>query len=92
MPPWHRAVVLPRRPGHTWSMTSTTIKVSAPLRDALKRQARVHHRTLGEHLQHLVDQEARKDRFRRLADAMATTPPDEEYLAAADEWQSDAWS
>lgn len=73
-------------------MTSTTIKVSAELRDALKMQAGAHGRTLGQHLQYLLDQEARLDRFRSLEESMERHPADSSYTTALREWQSDAWN
>ena len=74
-------------------MTSTTIKVSSDLRDRLKEAAAAHGRTLGEHLEVLLEHEARAERFARLRQQLAQTPPDERYLAEAAEWQDDAaWS
>lgn len=73
-------------------MTATTIKLSSTLRDQLKEQAQSHGRTLGQHLQALADDQARRDRFAALARAMADNPPDAVYAAQAAEWQSDAWN
>lgn len=73
-------------------MTATTIKVSTELRDRLKAQAAAHHRTLGEHLEALSQEESRRDRFRAVRAAMAQTPPDDEYAREVREWQSDAWN
>ncbi len=73
-------------------MTVTTIKVPSEIRDVLKRQAAQEHRTLAEHLEHLAAAEDKRVRFQRLRAAMTATPPDEEYLREAHEWQSDAWN
>lgn len=74
-------------------MTATTIKVSSELRDRLKKSAAVHGRTLGEHLEALLEQEARSQRFSRLRQQIAQTPPDERYAAEATAWQDDdAWA
>lgn len=73
-------------------MTATTIKVSLQLRDELKAQAFIHGRTLGEHLQVLLAEEARRERFRELRRRMAESPPDGDYLADTQLWQSDAWT
>lgn len=70
----------------------TTIKVSNELRDQLKEQARAHGRTLGDHLQALADDEARRQRFRELQWAMVRQPADETYAAEAREWADDRWS
>ena len=61
------------------------------VRDRLKEQARAHGRTLGEHLEALVEAEARRDRLRAMAAAMTATPPDQEYRADAEAWASDVW-
>ncbi|MGN6250789.1 MAG: hypothetical protein ACTHNS_03125 [Marmoricola sp.] len=58
-------------------MTSTTIKVTAEVRDRLKVQAAREHRTLGEHLGHLADLADREQRFDALRNAMATTSAEE---------------
>ncbi len=74
-------------------MTATTIKVSTELRDRLRRAAATHGRTLGEHLESLLEQEARAERFGRLRQQIARTPPDDRYAAEAEDWQDDAsWS
>lgn len=73
-------------------MTATTIKVSTELRDRLKAQAAARHRTLGEHLEALLEEELRRERFRLQRAAMSATPPDDEYTREARDWQSDAWS
>lgn len=54
---------------------TTTIKVSNEVRDRLKAQATRAHRTLGEHLAHLVDLADREGRFQDLRQAIAATPP-----------------
>lgn len=54
-------------------MTTTTIKVPRELRDRLKEQAQAEHRTLGEHLAHLVANAEREGRFEHLRQAMART-------------------
>lgn len=77
---------------HTKSMTVTTIKVPTDLRDVLKEQASLHGRTLGDHLKALADAQAREDRWAELRRAMAENPIDDEYIEAASNWQSDAWS
>lgn len=73
-------------------MTSTTIKVSADLRDRLKAQAAQHDRTLGEHLEALLAEEALRERFRAARSAMMASPADAEYSSEMRDWQSDVWS
>lgn len=73
-------------------MTSTTIKVDRELRDLLKKQARAHGRTLGEHLEALAAAESRRERLAAMKAAMVETPPDDDYLADAQRWQSERWS
>lgn len=73
-------------------MTLTTIKVTTALRDRLKEQAQAHGRTLGDHLQSLADDEARRERFRDLQRAMTTHAPDDAYLDEARDWAGEAWS
>lgn len=72
-------------------MTATTIKVSSELRDRLKAQASQHARTIGEHLEPLLAEKARRERFRDLRARMAAAPPDREYVDDSEEWQSDTW-
>ena len=73
-------------------MTATTIKVSSGLRDRLKAQAHAHGRTLGEHLEALVEDEARRDRFAQVRRSMAQSPPDEEYHDEARDWHGEQWN
>ena len=51
-------------------MTSTTIKVTAEVRDRLKAQASSAHLTLGEHLERLADLADREARYAALAGAI----------------------
>lgn len=76
---------------HTEGMAATTITVSTELRDRLETQAAACHRTLGEHLEALSQEESRRDRFRAVRAAMTQTPPDDEYAREVREWQSGAW-
>ena len=78
--------------GHTVGMTLTTIKVDSAVRDRLKEQARAHGRTLGEHLEALVEAESRRERLRAMQEAMAARPPDQEYLSEAEAWTGDGWT
>lgn len=78
--------------GHTPGMTLTTIKVDSAVRDRLKEQARAHGRTLGEHLEALVEAESRRERLRAMQEAMAARPPDPEYLSEAEAWTGDGWT
>lgn len=73
-------------------MTSTTIKVSVELRDRLKAGAAAHGRTIGQHLEKLLEEDARRQRFAELRRAMANCPADEGYHAEAADWHSDRWS
>lgn len=73
-------------------MTATTIKVSRAIRDRLKEQAAAHERTIGEHIEALLDEESRRDRFAMLRAQMAESPVDAEYLQEQAEWLSDSWS
>lgn len=73
-------------------MTATTIKVSTELRDRLKQHASAHHRTIGEHLDALLAEEARRERFAELRRKMAETPPDLPYETETEQWQADRWN
>ncbi|WP_432558839.1 hypothetical protein [Granulicoccus sp. GXG6511] len=68
---------------------TTTIKVSAELRDRLKEQAARDGRTLGAHLAHLADAEDRRWRLRRLKAAIAQSTPDdaESHRAESADWE-----
>lgn len=61
---------------YTQGMTTTTIKVSAEVRDRLKHQASAAHRTLGEHLAHLAELGERQARFASVREAMEATSPE----------------
>lgn len=69
-------------------MTSTTIKVSAEVRDQLKRQAAAEQRTLGAHLAYLAELGERESRIHRLRAAIDATPASdlESYRAETREW------
>ena len=71
---------------------TTTIKVDRELRDVLKKQARAHGRTLGEHLASLAEAEEHRERLAAMRAAMAANPPDDVYRDEARSWQSDEWS
>lgn len=73
--------------GYTESMT-TTIKVSSEVRDRLKSQAALAHRTLGQHLEHLASLGEREARLASLRAAVnATSPEDlESYRVETDIW------
>lgn len=73
-------------------MTSTTIKVSAQLRDRLKKSAAASGHTLGGHLEVMLEAEERRDRFRRLREQLAASPPDGDYVDELAEWQADSWT
>lgn len=62
------------------------------LRDRLKASAARHGRTLGEHLEALLEEEARRERFARVREQISQRPPDPSYGDEAAEWQSDAWN
>lgn len=47
---------------------------------------------MGEHLEALAAAESRRERLSAMKAAMVETPPDEDYLAAAQRWQSERWS
>ncbi len=70
-------------------MTSTTIKLDPATRDRLRAQARSAHRTLGEHLEHLIEAEDRRLRMDDLAAAIAATPADvvADYSTETWEWE-----
>ncbi len=70
-------------------MTVTTIKVDSQLRDRLKAAAAEQGHTIGAHIELLLDDEARRHRFEAVRRARAATPPDEDYLREAEEWQRD---
>lgn len=54
---------------------TTTIKVSNEVRDRLKGQAALAHRTLGQHLEHLATLGERETRMNALRTAMRATSP-----------------
>jgi hypothetical protein len=58
-------------------MTMTTIKVSRELRDRIKEQAQIEHRTLGEQLEYLVDQNSRDKDFEAMRQSMARMTPED---------------
>ncbi len=68
---------------------TTTIKVSAELRDRLKEQAARDGLTLGAHLAHLADAEDRRWRLRRLKAAVAQSTPEDADSHAAEsvDWE-----
>ena len=70
-------------------MTVTTIKLDAAIRDRLRAQASAAHRTLGEHIGHLVDAEDRRLRMDGLAAAIASTPirAMADYAAETSGWE-----
>jgi hypothetical protein len=74
---------------YTQSMT-TTIKVSNEVRDRLKGQAALAHRTLGQHLEYLAGLGEREARMANLrAAVMATSPEDlASYLEETRAWNS----
>ncbi|MFT0846898.1 DNA mismatch repair protein MutS [Actinomycetaceae bacterium L2_0104] len=72
-------------------MTATTIKVPSELRDRLKAEAARQGHTLAEHLEMLLDEEARRQQFKQLREQIAENPPDERYNRDAEEWQGDRW-
>jgi hypothetical protein len=55
----------------------TTIKVAAEVRDQLKDQAAVAHRTLGQHLEYLATLGEREVRMARLRTAVRATSQDD---------------
>jgi len=56
---------------------TTTIKVSNEVRDRLKGQAALAHRTLGQHLEHLANLGEREARMAALRAAMRATSPED---------------
>lgn len=56
---------------------TTTIKVSNEVRDRLKGQAALAHRTLGQHLEHLAGLGEREARMGALRAAMRDTSPED---------------
>jgi hypothetical protein len=68
----------------------TTIKVPTELRDRLKAQATEHGRTLGEHLECLVEAADREARFALLRRQIAETPVESRasYLEEASAWDT----
>lgn len=69
-------------------MTTTTIKVSATVRDRLKKQAAANDRTLGEQIEYLVEIGDRQKRLTAMRDAMNRTSPTaiESYRRETSEW------
>ncbi|MBS1861552.1 MAG: toxin-antitoxin system protein [Actinobacteria bacterium] len=55
----------------------TTIKVSSEVRDRLKGQAALAHRTLGQHLEYLANLGEREVRMAALGAAIRATPPED---------------
>lgn len=70
-------------------MSTTTIKVSAEVRDRLKLQAAAAHRTLGQHLAHLADLNDRRSRFVALKQAIDATSSEAlaSYRAETEAWE-----
>jgi hypothetical protein len=68
---------------------TTTIKVSNDVRDRLKGQASLAHRTLGQHLEYLANLGERDARMAALRAAMRATSPED--LASWRE-ETSAWS
>jgi hypothetical protein len=68
---------------------TTTIKVSNEVRDRLKGQAALAHRTLGQHLEHLAGLGEREARMAALRAAMRSTAAED--LASWRE-EASAWS
>ena len=64
----------------------TTIKVSRELRDRLKEQAELEHRTLGEQLEYFVERAERTQRFAQLREEMAKMT-DEDWKSYREETQ-----
>lgn len=85
-------VVVAPDPGESVRVAGDVVGEVPPGLHGLKAQAAAHHRTLGEHLEALSQEESRRDRFRAVRAAMAQTPPDDEYAREVREWQSDAWN
>lgn len=56
---------------------TTTIKVSNEVRDRLKGQAALAHRTLGQHLEHLASLGEREARMADLSAAVRATSPED---------------
>jgi hypothetical protein len=67
---------------------TTTIKVSNAVRDRLKDQAALAHRTLGQHLEYLASLGEREARMASLREAVKATSPD--HLASYRE-ETRAW-
>jgi len=67
---------------------TTTIKVSNEVRDRLKGQAALAHRTLGQHLEHLANLGEREARMADLRAAVKATSPEdlESYRAETIAW------
>ncbi len=63
---------------------TTTIKVSNDVRDRLKDQAALAHRTLGQHLEYLAGLGERETRMTSLRAAIAATP-DQDLISYAEE-------
>lgn len=58
-------------------MTMTTIKVTRELRDRLKEQAAAAHRTLGEQLEYLIEENSRAADWEAVRRAMAQMTPED---------------
>ncbi|MDO5627972.1 MAG: hypothetical protein Q4G43_06585 [Mobilicoccus sp.] len=71
---------------------TTTIKLDERIRDRLKAQAADHGRTMSQHVESLLDEQERRDRYASLRRQMGRRPPDAAYLEDVADWQSDAWS
>ncbi len=74
---------------YTQSMT-TTIKVSNEVRDRLKHQASLSHRTLGQHLEYLASLGERETRMADLRRAVGATSADdlESYREETNAWNN----
>lgn len=72
-------------------MAMVTIDIPQELHERLRLAAMSNGRSLEQHIERLLDDEARRQRFDAVRRAMATTPPDADYFESAADWQADRW-
>ncbi len=67
-------------------MAATTVKLDSALRDRLNAAARERGVTTGSFIETLLESWLREQRFARLREELARTPPDVAYADDAAEW------
>ena len=72
---------------YTPSMTTTTIKVDAALRDRLKASAAANGSTMAQEIERLLEVDERRAEVARWHAQVRANPPDAEYWREFEEWE-----